>query len=192
MKTSRERILNSLREAGVEKIELPKTQFQEGYSSLELKFLEMANKSGMEIMESPGIDLMEVLNSLSLNKNVQSAIEEHQPYFPMLFKEEEIFDQDKIPDIFVCEARFGVSENAALWLDDEVLPSRILGFLPEEIIILLDRMELVPTMHEAYELVEKLDYTYGLFLAGPSKTADIEQTLVTGAQGAKRIKIFLS
>ncbi|MBK6978559.1 MAG: hypothetical protein IPH28_16860 [Cytophagaceae bacterium] len=47
-------------------------------------------------------------------------------------------------------------------------------------------------MHQAFtNLSENEDYGFGLFLAGPSKTADIEQSLVLGAHGARGIVIFL-
>lgn len=46
-------------------------------------------------------------------------------------------------------------------------------------------------MHEAYAKIENPDFDYGLFMTGPSKTADIEQTLVTSAQGAKKLTVLL-
>jgi L-lactate dehydrogenase complex protein LldG len=35
------------------------------------------------------------------------------------------------------------------------------------------------------------EYGFGVFLAGPSKTADIEQSLVLGAHGARGLVVFL-
>jgi len=46
-------------------------------------------------------------------------------------------------------------------------------------------------MHEAYKKLAYRDKSFGLFLSGPSKTADIEQCLVIGAQGAMSLIIVL-
>ncbi len=46
-------------------------------------------------------------------------------------------------------------------------------------------------MHEAYARLAPREIGYGLFISGPSKTADTEQALVIGAQGARRCTVFL-
>jgi L-lactate dehydrogenase complex protein LldG len=51
--------------------------------------------------------------------------------------------------------------------------------------------EIVPTLHEAYEKIGDAGYGFGVFIAGPSKTADIEQSLVLGAHGPKTMTVFL-
>jgi L-lactate dehydrogenase complex protein LldG len=57
--------------------------------------------------------------------------------------------------------------------------------------MLLDTQNILADMHEAYEKLELMDYDFGTFIAGPSKTADIEQSLVIGAHGARSMTIFL-
>jgi L-lactate dehydrogenase complex protein LldG len=44
-------------------------------------------------------------------------------------------------------------------------------------------------MHAAYEELGKVKSSFGLFLSGPSKTADIEQSLVIGAHGARSLTV---
>ncbi len=46
-------------------------------------------------------------------------------------------------------------------------------------------------MHQAYKLIAERKRNFGLFISGPSKTADIEQCLVIGAQGAMSLTVFL-
>jgi len=92
----------------------------------------------------------------------------------------------------ILHAHFGVIENGACWIDHHPEDDRTRYTLPEHLAILLPHNALVPTMHEAYARIEELGIDdFGLFLSGPSKTADIEQALVIGAQGAISTKVFL-
>ncbi|KEO75712.1 LutC/YkgG family protein [Anditalea andensis] len=91
----------------------------------------------------------------------------------------------------VVEGQFGVAENGAIWLDEENLEFRILPFITEHLVILLDKKKLVGNMHQAYAKIGNTKSGFGLFTAGPSKTADIEQSLVIGAHGAKSLKIVM-
>jgi L-lactate dehydrogenase complex protein LldG len=60
------------------------------------------------------------------------------------------------------------------------------------LVIVLDRNSLEDTMHQGYEKIAATHSGFGLFLAGPSKTADIEQSLVIGAQGARSLRVVLN
>jgi len=83
----------------------------------------------------------------------------------------------------ILEGHFGVSENGAVWLDDTSLPNRLIPFTAERLIICLDSKEIVSDMHDAYERISSVKTGFGVFISGPSKTADIEQHLVYGAHG---------
>lgn len=88
-------------------------------------------------------------------------------------------------DLAILPAQIGVAENAAVWLSEKEMGQRVVPFIAEHLILLLDRKNIVANMHEAYNRVEIDDTGFGLFIAGPSKTADIEQSLVIGAQGPR-------
>ena len=93
-------------------------------------------------------------------------------------------------DVGVVRAQFGIAESGAVWLTQEDLVVDSLGFLSQHLVVLLDPGQLVADMHEAYRRV-RLDLTgYGCFMMGPSATADVEATLVHGAQGARSLNVF--
>ncbi len=89
----------------------------------------------------------------------------------------------------VLKAEFGVAENGAVYINHDKSKDRKDYTFYEEMTILLDRSSIVSNMHEAYERV-RID-EFGIFISGPSKSADIEQTLVIGAHGTKRLWVKL-
>jgi L-lactate dehydrogenase complex protein LldG len=94
-------------------------------------------------------------------------------------------------DVGVVRAQFGVAESGAIWLTQEDLVVDALAVLSQHLIVLLDPKHIVPDMHEAYRRVRLNETAFGCFMMGPSATADVEATLVHGAQGARSLNIFL-
>lgn len=94
-------------------------------------------------------------------------------------------------DLFVCEAELGVAENGAVWLPASRLGERSALFLAAQVVVVLDRATIVPTLHAAYARLDMANEAFGIFVAGPSKTADIEQSLVIGAHGPTRFTVIL-
>lgn len=94
-------------------------------------------------------------------------------------------------DLAVISSGLGVAENAAIWVTEDQLPERVLPFICEHLAVVVEVSAIVPTMHHAYEKIADKKYGFGVFIAGPSKTADIEQSLVLGAHGPKSMTIFL-
>jgi L-lactate dehydrogenase complex protein LldG len=91
----------------------------------------------------------------------------------------------------VFPARFGVCENGAVWVEESDLGHRVLPMIAEQLFVVVRAVDLVADMHEAYRRVGQAGLGFGLFLAGPSKTADIEQCLVIGAHGARGATVFI-
>ena len=94
-------------------------------------------------------------------------------------------------DVLEIDGMFGVAENGAIWLSDQFLPNRVAPFICQHLVIYVAKSEVVATLHEAYERLDGNYADFGLFLSGPSKTADIEQSLVIGAHGARSLTIVL-
>ena len=86
-------------------------------------------------------------------------------------------------DLAVITAEFAVAENGAVWVKNPDNRHRALYFLATRLLIVVSKENIVDTMHEAYERIKFDKSGYGTFISGPSKTADIEQSLVIGAHG---------
>lgn len=94
-------------------------------------------------------------------------------------------------ELMILPTHFAVAENGASWVDDELFKERVLPFIPQHLVLIVEKEKIVPTMHHAYQLIGDKKYGYGTFIAGPSKTADIEQSLVLGAHGPRSLRVFL-
>ena len=95
-------------------------------------------------------------------------------------------------DVGVIRGMFGVAENGCIWIPQQ-MKEKAVCFISENLVILMPKSEIVNNMHEAYKRIEfDKEYDgYGTFISGPSKTADIAQVLVMGAQAARSITVLL-
>ena len=95
-------------------------------------------------------------------------------------------------DVGIIRGMFGVAENACIWIP-QTMKEKAICFISENLIILLPKSQIVNNMHEAYKRIEfDNEYDgYGTFISGPSKTADIAQVLVMGAQAARSATVLL-
>jgi L-lactate dehydrogenase complex protein LldG len=94
-------------------------------------------------------------------------------------------------ELAIINAHFAVAENGAVWLTEEIMGQRIIPYICQHLAIIVAADNIVPTLHEAYEIIGKGEYGFGGFIGGPSKTADIEQALVLGAHGPLSMSIFI-
>ncbi|SDR65511.1 L-lactate dehydrogenase complex protein LldG [Polaribacter sp. KT25b] len=92
-------------------------------------------------------------------------------------------------DLLILESKLAVAENGAIWMSDDEIPVRVLPFIAQHLVLVLSAKNIVPYMHQAYDQLN--NFGFGVFIAGPSKTADIEQSLVIGAHGALSLTVFL-
>ena len=94
-------------------------------------------------------------------------------------------------DVGIVRGQVGVAENGCIWIPQTMKEKAVL-FISEYLVIILKKEDVVNNMHEAYARIE-MDpkYNFGTFISGPSKTADIEQALVMGAQAARGVTVVL-
>jgi L-lactate dehydrogenase complex protein LldG len=94
-------------------------------------------------------------------------------------------------DYTVAPARLAVAENGCVWISGDDLVMRNAVFICEHLIAVVDEDNLVGTLSDAIERVGALGGRWGVFVSGPSKTADIEQALVMGAHGARTMTVHV-
>jgi L-lactate dehydrogenase complex protein LldG len=94
----------------------------------------------------------------------------------------------------LTSAAFGIAETGTVVLPSGLQRPTLANFLPDNCIILLDEVNIRPCMEDAFSSVQNSDAGMPRALnliSGPSKTADIEQTLVYGAHGPIQLHVII-
>lgn len=189
MENSKEKILTNIRKANLQKIDLPEMPIDNSPISID-NLITNAEKSGASI---------KLINKNSLQKNIEELIADKKNIFSTIPQiastisvsaDTTALELNKI-EVAILQASFIVEENGALWITDKELVNRLTVCIPEYIIVVVEQNQIKKNMHQAYEQIDLIKAEYGVFLCGPSKTADIEQSLVIGAHGAKGLQIFV-
>jgi len=92
-------------------------------------------------------------------------------------------------DVGVVRAVFAVAETGSVWLTTAQFRVDSLGFLAQHLVVLVDPARIVGNLHDAYAMRDAFDARYGVFMTGPSATADIEGVLIHGAQGIRSMTV---
>lgn len=194
--TSRDKILAAVKESQPELLDLPNLDlfYQNGDSPEQnLKnFIITVERIGAKVYEVEGYEqiIKQIKSDFNLEgKRVVSAVRE----LDTIAGEYNGTDNHDLADVelMLLPTHFGVAENGACWVNDELYHERLLPFIPQHLVFVLQKEKIVPTLHQAYELIANKSYGFGAFIAGPSKTADIEQSLVLGAHGPRSLRVFI-
>jgi len=185
--TSKEKILENIKKNNVVvDVELP------SYENFGITFEDKFEKFSTMIESVGGKAL--IIDKKDLDKTVQELYKDEKVIASNVdgftlgnidSNEEEDAHKLKDIDLAVVKGNFAVAENGAIWMRNEDNRHRSLYFIAQNIVIVIDEKDIISNMHEAYEKINFEDSGYGVFISGPSKTADIEQSLVIGAHGPK-------
>ena len=156
------------------------------------QFIDMTKSVGGHVMEAKkGDDLNEVVRKVYPEAKVFAS---HLPEITIAEKNPDtVAEANDLngTDVGIVRGEVGVAENGCVWIPQTMKEKAVL-FISEYLVIFLDKKNVVNNMHEAYARIE-MDpkYNFGTFISGPSKTADIEQALVMGAQAARGVTVVL-
>lgn len=187
----KEELLNKLRRNVVRQFDMPSKPV-DGivYSDVTNQFVEMSKTVGAKVLE--------VKSSDDLNSVIRKAYPNAKIFASSINGIEADLNPDTIAsaadlngtDVGIIQGELGVAENGCVWIP-QTMKERAVCFISEELVFLLDKDNIVSNMHEAYKRIQMPHYGYGVFISGPSKTADIEQALVMGAQAARGVTVIL-
>ena len=188
---SRDAILGALRGAGAPEAPLPREWTpRAGGDDLEPRFVaSLEAAGGRALLLSGAGELEAALGDLEQELGVRRDHVAAGTSLPALDRGA---GEDAGLELAVLAGEFAVAENGGVWVLERRLTRRAPLFLARHVVLVVSRHSLVPDLHAALERVASdPEDGYGVLVAGPSKTADIERTLVIGAHGATTTTVLL-
>lgn len=189
-------MMDRLRSRSLPDVELPTVDHERlvRYPDLPAQFTTLAESIGATVQSIDRIeqvaDHLRSFPSFAEARQIASLVPQA---IESTFDVREVDDPHALADLdwVIVRGAFGVAENGAIWVEGKTLPHRAMLFIPQHLALVISRDRIVPHMHAAYQTIGELEDNFGVFVAGPSKTADIEQSLVLGAHGCRTLSIFL-
>ena len=186
-------LLEKLRRNTREQYDMPKDNIDGiAYADTIAQFVEMSRQVGSNVvMAKEGESLDDIVRRAYPDaKTIASAL-------PQLTIAN--LNPDTVPDaqalngtdVGVVEGQIGVAENGCVWIQ-QAMKEKAVCFISEYLVIVLPKSGIVDNMHQAYQRIEMPQTGLGTFISGPSKTADIEQALVMGAQAARGVTVVIT
>jgi L-lactate dehydrogenase complex protein LldG len=205
--TSREKVLKKVRDALIERTEAPypvvdmdSPVFTEITDTLDVAFAEaLVNTGGKFVYCESEDEFISTLQSFILDKD-WPLIWCLDPLLQQILRQGGIpfesaldrFDEARI-GITRCECL--IARHGTVMVSSKLSPGRKIIAYPEIHLVTATTSQLVPDIKKGIQLIRK---KYGedfpslvTLITGPSRTADIEKTLVMGAHGPKELYIFL-
>lgn len=204
--SSKELMLKKIRKALLEKRDNPYPNLEESplyqtnTEELEILFAEqLTNVAGNFIFCENGVDFIENILELAERFNwrkiycwepeLQALLSHYE--FPF-YQTDKDFEQAEV-GITLCEAL--IARNGSVMVSNKDAAGRRLSIYPHQHIVIARTGQLVLDLKDAFQMLKN---KYGnqipsmiSTITGPSRTADIEKTLVLGAHGPKELFVFL-
>jgi L-lactate dehydrogenase complex protein LldG len=204
--SSKELMLKKIRKALLEKRDIPYLNledtpvYKKNEEILEVLFAEeLTAVAGNFIFCENGMDFIENMLDLAdkfkwrkiycWEPELQELLSEYE--FPF-YKTDKDFEMAEV-GITSCEAL--IARNGSVMVSNKHAAGRRLSIFPHHHIVIARTGQLVMDLKDAFELI-KAKYGSQIpsmisTITGPSRTADIEKTLVLGAHGPKELFVFL-
>ncbi|MCD4747377.1 MAG: LUD domain-containing protein [Bacteroidales bacterium] len=205
--TSKEKILKNVRNALINKsdnpypaIDLESSVFYDIEESLDINFAQkLTEVSGKFVFCENEDEFLNNLKSLISENKWNNIFCLEKKIQKLLTKAEITFDSgnEKFLNIKIgityCE--YLISRLGSIMISSKQTSGRRLNVFPETHIVLAYTSQLVPDIKDAIKNIKK-KYNEKMpsmisVITGPSRTADIEKTLVMGAHGPKELYVFL-
>lgn len=200
---SKEYILTQLARSNNPESPLPDLSILDSFLDSSLSLIEgfstmLSGVGGKTILTNSNQDLEKQIIDCGVKPNLENAICLASNIFNEVEKSYtnlSISSLSKI-DYAIVPAEFGVSENGAVWIKEPNNIHRSILFIVQHLIVVLSKDALIANMHEAYKRLNEIQafsgVGFGTFISGPSKTADIEQSLVIGAHGPRSHIVYIT
>jgi L-lactate dehydrogenase complex protein LldG len=194
--STREHILSALRRAAPRHAPRPHPMtewqtFEEPVAHFARMLAEVGGTCVRVVHEDALRDSVSALEVVAKAERVASLVPEAHAGNVNLAGVEDPHDLASV-DVAVLRGAFAVAENGAVWVPCAALGARrALLFVCQHLVLVVDPAVVVHTLHDAYARLRFEGPSFGTFVSGPSKTADIEQALVIGAHGARSATVFL-
>lgn len=176
---ARETILNELKSTIVDTV--PYLQYVVAaitYPNKTQRFVQSIETNGGKVIETT--DKSTIENFIHAERDAGKSIQYIQPGEKLNCAHSALYNIDTA----IIKGGTAVAENGAIWISENNIGHRLLPFTCKQLVLIVEEKNIVHNLQEAYDNINMEDGGYGIFISGPSKTADIEQSLVIGAHGA--------
>lgn len=190
--SSRETILSAVLKNQPPAVPLPDIAFKGAEQDNVREYMDTFTGIGGKAFAVTDIDSVKALinEQFDTSKRMVTTLTDFADKMEMYSREADPHTFEDV-ELAMIGAHLAVAENGAVWLTESIMGQRIIPFICQHLAVVVDASTIVSTMHEAYDRIGTGDYGFGVFIGGPSKTADIEQALVMGAHGPISMTVFV-
>jgi L-lactate dehydrogenase complex protein LldG len=194
--SSRGKVLSAIRANQPVLTALPNVEPLKAYANQEnllAQYTTVATNIGAKVYEIKNINEVKAIiqNNFEAGKRIVSTVAELSDLADTKEYLSDLPVQLADVELAILQSDLAVAENGAIWITEDQMGQRVLPFITQHLVAIVNAKNIVATMHDAYSVIGITTQGFGAFIAGPSKTADIEQSLVIGAHGPRSMSLFL-